>query len=100
LTIWKEREPEYKRRIGQVEVEAGIGGVPAEARPARPRRPVRAKSEPAPDAGTVALEQSEQALAAEPPPALLDLTPEPAGAQARREKRRQRRRTRPHGRAR
>ena len=46
---------------------------------------------------------SEQALAAEPTPELVDVvTPSPSepSAQARRERRRQRRRTRPHGRAR
>ena len=46
---------------------------------------------------------SEQALAAEPTPELVDVmqaAPSAPDAQARREKRRQRRRTRPHGRAR
>jgi SecD/SecF fusion protein len=95
LTIWKEREPEYARRK-QLTDDEGLpepdGGQPARRRPWRPR----------PDPGTAALQQSEAALAAEPTPGLLDLTPEPAGAsaQARREKRRQRRRSRPHGRAR
>jgi SecD/SecF fusion protein len=54
-------------------------------------------------AGEVALEESEQALASEPTPELVDVlqaTPSAPDAQARREKRRQRRRTRPHGRAR
>ena len=53
--------------------------------------------------GTVALAESEQALAAEPTPELVDVmqaAPSAPDAQARREKRRQRRRTRPHGRAR
>jgi SecD/SecF fusion protein len=96
LTMWKEREPEYARRKGQIDdtTEAPPGT------PARRRRPLRGG--PAADPGTLALEQSEQALAAEPTPALLDLTPstEPTAAQARREKRRQRRSTRPHGRSR
>jgi SecD/SecF fusion protein len=94
LTTWKEREPEYARRIGRVEeVEGGLAAGPA-------GRQVRAPK-PAPEPDAVALQESEQALAAEPTPALLDLSPaDPAGAQARREKRRQRRRTRPHGRAR
>src|SRR4051794_27692251 len=55
------------------------------------------------DAGEIALEESEQALAAEPTPGLVDVlqgTPSAPDAQARREERRQRRRTRPHGRAR
>ncbi|MDX6506561.1 MAG: SecD/SecF fusion protein, partial [Gaiellaceae bacterium] len=76
LTIWKEREPEYARRIGQ---------------------------EPPSGDGTATLEAAEQAAAAQPTP---DLSPvgaveRAAGAnQAKRERRRQRRRARPHGRAR
>jgi SecD/SecF fusion protein len=76
LTIWKEREPEYARRIGQ---------------------------EPPSGDGTAALEASEAALAAEPAP---DLSPvgaverTTAANEAKRERRRQRRRARPHGRAR
>jgi hypothetical protein len=49
------------------------------------------------------LQESEQPLAAEPTPELVDVVqaaPSEPSAQARREKRRQRRRTRPHGRAR
>ncbi|MDX6482140.1 MAG: SecD/SecF fusion protein [Gaiellaceae bacterium] len=73
LTIWKEREPEYARR----------------------RETVTA------DAGTAALLESEEALAAEPTPGLVDgILPTPAEAQARRDKRSQRRRSRPHGRTR
>jgi SecD/SecF fusion protein len=98
LTMWKEREPEYARRKARPAEEAvePEGAVPARR---RLRLPVGA---PAADGGMVALEESEAALASEPIPPLLDITPEPAGAgaQARREKRRQRRRTRPHGRAR
>ncbi|HVH51765.1 MAG TPA: hypothetical protein VM690_06440, partial [Gaiellaceae bacterium] len=91
LTIWKEREPEYKRRkqLGGDDAAALVGGGK------RGRRKV--------DVGTVALQESEQALSAEPTPELVDAvtatTSEPS-AQARREKRRQRRRSRPHGRAR
>jgi SecD/SecF fusion protein len=77
LTIWKEREPEYARRIGQ---------------------------EPTTDAGAeAALEASEGALAAEP---AADLSPVGAVERVttanadKRERRRQRRRARPHGRAR
>jgi SecD/SecF fusion protein len=95
LTMWKEREPEYARRKSQDGVAPLDGdGVASVSR-------VRLGRRGAPDAGTIALEQSEQALAAEPTPALLDVAPaESATAAARREKRRQRRRTRPHGRAR
>ncbi len=77
LTIWKEREPEYARRIGQ---------------------------EPTTVEGLAAtVEAAEEAAAAEEP--VPELTPvgaaeRPAGAQAKRERRRQRRRARPHGRAR
>jgi SecD/SecF fusion protein len=96
LTMWKEREPEYRRLIGSAEVKGGVGRL------------------------EVAMEQSEAALAAEPAPATpLDVLPPieapepepqpaPAGggdgavskSQAKRERRRQRRRSRPHGRAR
>jgi SecD/SecF fusion protein len=91
LCWWKEREPEYakrKRFAGDDEIATTVGG-------ASRRRKV--------DAGTAALAASEEALAAEPTPELVDViqaAPSEPGAQARREKRRQRRRTRPHGRAR
>jgi SecD/SecF fusion protein len=77
LTTWKEREPEYARRVGQ--------------------------ESPSGDAAAAAIEASEEALAAEPAP---DLSPvgaadRPVGASAeKRERRRQRRRARPHGRSR
>ena len=79
LTIWKEREPEYSRRIGVDVVEAG--------------------------AGQLVLEQAEEAAAEEPTPTLVESVVAPSGdgksaAQQKRERRRQRRRTRPHGRAR
>jgi SecD/SecF fusion protein len=98
LTIWKEREPEFARRKQQARDDDGTdpdGGTPARRRPWRP------KGGPALDPGTLALQESEAALAAEATPRLVDaVTPEPATAQARREKRRQRRRSRPHGRSR
>jgi SecD/SecF fusion protein len=90
LTIWKEREPEFAKRkqfSSDVDGTMGVSG----------RRGRRL------DAGSIALEESEQSLAAEPTPELVDViqaAPSEPGAQARREKRRQRRRTRPHGRAR
>jgi SecD/SecF fusion protein len=87
LTMWKEREPEYAKRK---HLAAGLDGtIGIDGRRRR--------------AGAIALEQSEEALAAEPTPELVDVfqaAPSEPGAQARREKRRQRRRTRPHGRAR
>jgi SecD/SecF fusion protein len=81
LTIWKEREPEYAKRK-------------------RLERPDE-KQELARE--EIALDESEEALAAEPTPELIDVVqaaPSTPAAQASREKRRQRRRTRPHGRAR
>jgi SecD/SecF fusion protein len=78
LAIWKEREPEYARRLHEVEV-AGDGDQES------------------------AFVAAEQAAAAE---AVPDLSPVAAveravaGAEAKRERRRQRRRSRPHGRAR
>jgi SecD/SecF fusion protein len=92
LTMWKEREPEYakRKRFAGDETEA----VQVDGGKRRGRRV---------DVGTVALQESEQALAAEPTPELVDAvtaTPSEPSAQARREKRRQRRRTRPHGRSR
>ena len=103
LTILKEREPEYARRIGQVDLGAdGEGPEPDGGPPARrkPRAPIGG---PAVDTGTLALEEATQAAAAKPAPGLIDgLVPEPAPAasSSKRERRRQRRRARPHGRRR
>jgi SecD/SecF fusion protein len=98
LTMWKEREPEYARRkhLAEQDGDDSDGGTPARRRPWRP------KGGPALDPGTLALEESEAALAAEPTPGVLPpvTSPEPATASARREKRQQRRRSRPHGRSR
>jgi SecD/SecF fusion protein len=94
LTIWKEREPEFaKRKQFAPGDEAGPTAVDGRRR----------RGGKAPNAGTAALEASEQALAAEPTPELVDAVtavPSEPSAQERREKRRQRRRSRPHGRAR
>ena len=90
LTIWKEREPEFAKRKHMADTADGAVAVVG-------RRGRRV------DAGTAALAESEQSLAAESTPELVDVvqaSPSEPGAQARREKRRQRRRTRPHGRAR
>jgi SecD/SecF fusion protein len=74
LTMWKEREPEYARRKDLV--------------------PTHEEEEEA-------LEESEEALTAEPSPGLSPApAPERVVSQAKREQRRQRRRARPHGRAR
>ncbi len=79
LTIWKEREPEYARRKGETVI--GKRGIEE------------------------ALEEAEEAAAAEPAPELAavpvgDGASAASSAQAKRERRRQRRRARPHGRAR
>ncbi len=97
LTIWKEREPEYARRKGQEPEQ----GPDEDGHPAR-RRPILPRGGPAvTDGGTLALEQAEQAAAAQPAPSLGDALPQPAGsAEAKRERRRQRRKAKPHGRAR
>jgi SecD/SecF fusion protein len=101
LTILKEREPEYARRIGQDDLGLDEGPEPDGGSPAR-RRPRSPIGGPAVDTGTLALEAAEQAAAAQPAPSLADgLMPDPApaaSAKAKRERRRQRRRTRPHGR--
>jgi SecD/SecF fusion protein len=87
LTIWKEREPEYRRLIGSAEITGGVGGQ-------------------------LALDRAEQAAAGTPAPETpllpeIEAAPAVAGgdgamskSQAKRERRRQRRSTRPHGRAR
>jgi SecD/SecF fusion protein len=88
LTVWKEREPEYARR--KTLVASGALTADGDGRAGLVT-------------GTAALAASEEALAEEPTPELVDVvtaTPSEPGAQARREKRRQRRRSRPHGRAR
>ena len=90
LTIWKEREPEYKRRkaLADAGTLSGAGDVSSAGTVVT---------------GTAALAASEEALSAESTPELVDVvtaTPSEPAAQARREKRRQRRRSRPHGRAR
>jgi SecD/SecF fusion protein len=90
LTVWKEREPEYARRKQLV----ASGTLSADG-DGRGREPLVT--------GTAALAASEEALAEEPTPELVDVataTPSEPSAVARREKRRQRRRSRPHGRAR
>jgi SecD/SecF fusion protein len=90
LTVWKEREPEYARRKQLV-----ASGALAADGDGRGREPLVT--------GTAALAASEEALAEESTPELVDVvtaTPSEPSAQARREKRQQRRRSRPHGRAR
>ncbi len=84
LTILKEREPEYRRRIASDVVESGVGGAAIAAE-------------------LSAVEARESAAEAAPVPAA---PPTDGGdglaprSQSKREQRRQRRRSRPHGRAR
>jgi SecD/SecF fusion protein len=83
LTMWKEREPEYARRIG-TELDQVTGERVLEAAERA------AAAEPAPP---TPVEEIEQAVAAVTDGGARD-------RDAKRERRRQRRRTRPHGRAR
>ena len=91
LCWWKEREPEYAKRKRFAGDDETVDDRRRRRQAAQGRRRHgRARG-------------SEDALAAEPTPELVDViqaSPSEPGAQARREKRRQRRRTRPHGRAR
>jgi SecD/SecF fusion protein len=77
LTMWKEREPEYKRRIGSKDLSgaASVGRTEVVEAPA-----------------------AQPEVEAEPEPVAAGSAERPADAK--RERRRQRRRTRPHGRAR
>ena len=104
LTQLMERDPQFARRK---ELEEEEGPEPDDGKPVRrpPRAPIGG---PAVDTGELALQQAEQAAAAEPAPSLTDgLLPEPAptataagDGESKREKRRQRRRAKPHGRPR
>jgi SecD/SecF fusion protein len=89
LTIFKEREPEFRRRIGVDVIEKGVGGRVAA---------------PAPAAVAVA-EVDGGADIEEPEPAVAGAAATPGDgatsrSQQKRERRRQRRSSRPHGRAR
>jgi SecD/SecF fusion protein len=83
LTIWKEREPEFARRMGETVGKRGMDAVLEAAEAA-------AAAEPAPELTAVASTDGGDGAAAAAKSA----------AQAKRERRRQRRRARPHGRAR
>ncbi|HKP18826.1 MAG TPA: protein translocase subunit SecD [Gaiellaceae bacterium] len=87
LTIWKEREPEYRRRIGSEAIEGGVGQLVLDQAEAA------AAAEPAPE--TPLLPEIE-----EPAPAAVGGDGSVSKSQAKRERRRQRRKSRPHGRAR
>jgi SecD/SecF fusion protein len=94
LTIFKEREPEYRRRIGTDVVERGIGGAvsgPAEPKVAVPAVVEDTDGEPEPQP------EPEPAVAGAAAPGGDGAT---SRSQAKRERRRQRRSGRPHGRAR
>jgi SecD/SecF fusion protein len=96
LTMFKEREPEYRRRKGVDVIEKGVGGRVAAPAP-----------EPVPVAAAVEADGGDGGMEPEPEPAVAGAAVGPAPAdgaasrsQSKRERRRQRRRTRPHGRAR
>ncbi len=96
LTIFKERELEFRRRIGATVVETGIGGAitleqAVAAATDEDAAPVDGESEPA------------EAAPAEAAPAVSGPVTgdgSTSRSQAKRERRRQRRSSRPHGRAR
>ena len=89
LTMFKEREPEYRRRIGVDVIEKGIGG--------RVAAPVPAAVAVAAEADGGEFEEPEPAVAGA---AVAPTDGASSRSAAKRERRRQRRRTRPHGRAR
>jgi SecD/SecF fusion protein len=89
LTIFKEREPEYRRRIGVDVVEKGVGG--------RVAAPAPAMAMAGAGGGDGGGEEPEAAVAG------AGVAPGDGASsrsQAKRERRRQRRKTRPHGRSR
>jgi SecD/SecF fusion protein len=92
LTIFKEREPEYRRRIGVDVIEKGVGG-----RMAAPAAEAAVAAESTEVDGDVDGVE-------EPEPAVTGAGVAPPGdgaasrSQQKRERRRQRRSTRPHGR--
>jgi SecD/SecF fusion protein len=78
LTVWKEREPEYQRRTGELDMDHS-------------------------DIAEGILAEAEQAAADEPNPSLSPvgaMERAASGQEAKRERRRQRRKARPHGRSR
>ena len=86
LTMWKEREPEYARRLDSRAVGKTVGMLTADG--TGEEEPEEALAEPE-------LEPVE-----EPEPQLVPTATDGANAEERRRRRQQRRRTRPHGRAR
>ncbi len=92
LTIFKEREPEYRRRLGTDVIEKGVGGRMAVPAPAA-----------AAAAAAVDIDGDVDGVE-EPEPAVAGAGVAPPGdgaasrSQQKRERRRQRRSTRPHGR--
>jgi SecD/SecF fusion protein len=87
LAVFKEREPEYRRRVDDVEDLAGIQTVGG-ALAVEPGEEVLAE------------EAEELVTAAAPAAPAAGASPGQSSSSSRREKRRQRRSTRPHGRAR
>jgi SecD/SecF fusion protein len=94
LTMFKEREPEYRRRINVDVIEKGVGG--RIAAPAATPVPVAVAASAGGDPVDVD-DPREPGVAGTGGPAVDGAS---SRSQAKRERRRQRRRTRPHGRAR
>src|SRR6266545_4545626 len=87
LAVWKQREPEFKRRMGSEALDKGVGAVGIQEPPAPTAVPA-AEHQPEPE--------PERALVSPAPPHGDGAA---SKAQSKRERRRQRRRSRPHGRA-
>ena len=88
LAMWKQREPEFKRRVDSDVIDLGVGAV----------GPEREQVAPAAEAPAVEAEPEAALVAPAAPTAGGDAGG--AKAQSKRERRRQRRRSRPHGRSR
>jgi SecD/SecF fusion protein len=87
LAMWKQREPEFRRRIGSDTIDLGVGAVGFEE-----------ETPAVPPAATPPAEVEPALVAPAGPPSGGDGAS--AKAQSKRERRRQRRRSRPHGRSR
>jgi SecD/SecF fusion protein len=88
LAVFKEREPEFRRRKDSEVVEKGVGGA------------VAVEAEPVVTVPAEELEAPAAAPAAAPAPVTGDGRDAVSPRSSKREQRRQRRRSRPHGRAR
>ncbi len=92
LMLFKQREPEYRRRIGVDVIEKGVGG--------RVAAPVAAPVAAVAAAGGADVEEIADPEPVGAPAGVAPADGASSRSQAKRERRRQRRRTRPHGRSR